>query len=353
MSQTITDISKNTSAVSDAYAEAGETAQGGKEIAAVAITKANSVYTTTVELASRVEKLTKRVGEIGNIVTVIKGIADQTNLLALNAAIEAARAGEQGRGFAVVADEVRKLAERTIKATADISEKIGAVQEESSQTAKYMSEASSQVTELKLFIKNVGGALEAIVGMVQQVSDQIARIAVAVEEQSSTTADVAQNIEKSAGIAKDMDSMADDMLHKIGSLTTIASNLRNITAGYKTNAGKLMILDLAKSDHLLFMDKIGSSLNNGTVLDPAQLPDHRSCRFGKWYFSEGMETCGTLPGFKAVDGPHAKIHAMAKEAVIASRAGDKEKATHIYREMEDVSGKIAELLDQIKKESGN
>jgi methyl-accepting chemotaxis protein len=100
-------------------------------LAANVVATVDNVYKSTIELSTTIEQLNHRLGEIGEVVTLIKEIADQTNLLALNAAIEAARAGEQGRGFTVVACEVRKLAERTIKETEDVSVKIGAVQLES------------------------------------------------------------------------------------------------------------------------------------------------------------------------------------------------------------------------------
>ncbi|HAK88856.1 MAG: hypothetical protein A2077_05925 [Nitrospirae bacterium GWC2_46_6] len=233
MSQTVTEIAKNSSSASDSARDAINVANKGRDVVGQSVDKINSAGDATQELASMIGRLNSRVTEIGEIVSVISDIADQTNLLALNAAIEAARAGEQGRGFAVVADEVRKLAERTMKATTEISGRIRAVQDDSGQTAHSMEKALTHVTDGVSFMETAKQSLGSIVSSVQKTADEISQIAASVEQQSAASEEIARNIEDISLIAKKTQESTENLQKIFEGLNSLSVRLKGTVDEFK------------------------------------------------------------------------------------------------------------------------
>jgi methyl-accepting chemotaxis protein len=171
-----------------------DSAARGGEVVQQTISGMHRIAAQVKQSAQTVESLGVRSEQIGEIVGTIEDIADQTNLLALNAAIEAARAGEQGRGFAVVADEVRALAERTSVATKEISEMIRAIQKETKEAVVAMEEGVSEVEKGATTSEKSGEALHEILAHIEEVNMQINQIAIAAEEQTATTSEISSNV---------------------------------------------------------------------------------------------------------------------------------------------------------------
>ncbi|WP_281185030.1 methyl-accepting chemotaxis protein [Trichlorobacter lovleyi] len=194
MSATSYNIAKNCEAAADASRCSAETAHDGEKIVQKTIGGMAGLATRVQEVAHSVSALGTRSDQIGAIVGTIEDIADQTNLLALNAAIEAARAGEQGRGFAVVADEVRALAERTTRATREIGEMIKAIQVETHQAVTAMAESVTDVDASAGAAGSSEKALQEILMQIDAVTSQISMIATAAEQQTTTTSEVSNSL---------------------------------------------------------------------------------------------------------------------------------------------------------------
>jgi len=233
VSQTIMDMAKNASSAADQSRNASETATKGKQIVDTTATDMVRIAKIVQEAASTIEELGRSSAKIGEIVAVINGIADQTNLLALNAAIEAARAGEQGRGFAVVADEVRKLAERTGQATKDIAQRIGSIQAAAAESVDAMKKGSDEVDKGVGLAKEASKALDSIVKASTMSVDMVQRIAVATEQQSAATEEVTQNMESISSIARQSSTSTEQIKVSAADLAKLAAGLKEMTSYFK------------------------------------------------------------------------------------------------------------------------
>lgn len=233
MSATVMEVAKNSSQAAESAKKASEIAFKGGEIVNLTTQGMNRIAETVQESAVTIQTLGANSNQIGEIIAVIDDIADQTNLLALNAAIEAARAGEQGRGFAVVADEVRKLAERTTKATKEIATMIKSIQSDTSDAVASMEAGTKEVEEGVEITLKAGESLKEIVDNVQHVSDMISQIAAAAEEQSAAAEEISTSIETIAAVTKESAAGAQQSSTACQELSRLALELQKMVSQFK------------------------------------------------------------------------------------------------------------------------
>ncbi|HEX9023961.1 MAG TPA: CZB domain-containing protein, partial [Geobacteraceae bacterium] len=182
------------------------------------------------------------------------------------------------------------------------------------------------------------------------VNMQISQIATAAEEQTATTMEISGNIQQVNDIALKAKEHIQQTSLASNTMLTMSEDLMAILGKFKLNEDLPMVLNRAKCAHMLFVGKIKSHLLGYKTVDPTALPTHLTCAFGKWYQDKGKESCGHSTLFREIDGPHARVHELGKQAIMAFTAGDRERAMALCEEMTGNSTALIEILDRLARE---
>jgi methyl-accepting chemotaxis protein len=233
MSASVVEVAKKSSDAAGNAQQAGQQASQGGEVVMQTVTEMKSIAQTVAQSAQNVNELGKKSEQIGQIIAVINDIADQTNLLALNAAIEAARAGEHGRGFAVVADEVRKLAERTTTATEEVARSIREIQSQTSAAVEGIEAGTKKVSSGVQLASSAGQALEQIVSGSRSLQSMVQAIAAAAEEQSAASTQISKSVESINAVTREAAEGAQQSSKAAADLSAQAENLQRLVGKFK------------------------------------------------------------------------------------------------------------------------
>lgn len=228
MNATVLEVANNAEGAADAASSVQARAQEGNALVVKTVNSLHTLRELSVSLKSDMEGLDKQAKDIGTVLTLIRDIADQTNLLALNAAIEAARAGEAGRGFAVVADEVRKLAEKTMSATRDVESAIESIQHGTYKSSATMDNAVNAIEETGQIGEESGHALEHIAGLASDSSLRVSAIAAAATEQSAASEEINRSITEVNHLSAEIAHTMDTAVHRTAEMAREARVLTEI-----------------------------------------------------------------------------------------------------------------------------
>jgi len=350
MTATVQEVAKNASQASNASTHADDAALKGRQIVDGVKQSIDALSREIEATAGSIGHLQVQTENIGTVLGVIREIADQTNLLALNAAIEAARAGEQGRGFAVVADEVRTLANRTQESTTEIQAIIENLQDAARTAVKTMQSGTEMTQQNVAQASEADRALDEITSAVKAITDMNNMIASAAEEQSLVAEEINRSVSSIAAISDETAQGASHVTDTANNLADLASHLQELANQFKVGSAHVD-LTAAKSAHLAWKTHIRSFLDGKASLSLEQAVSHRDCVLGKWYYSEGMAKYGKLHAMQELEDPHAELHATIREIIKLKESGETIKAESLIGRIDHLSDTIVAYLDEIEKKA--
>jgi methyl-accepting chemotaxis protein len=351
MTSTVEEVSAHAATASSHTQEVNDHSLQATQVADESLRSINSLVESVNQAAEVIANLENESNQIGVILDVIKSIAEQTNLLALNAAIEAARAGEQGRGFAVVADEVRTLAGRTQQSTHEIEEMINRLQTGAHDSVAVMKKALQKGEKGSEQVVQMRDTLVAISGSLSRVNDMNTQIATAAEEQTAVANEINLNIININSYSERNTESANRSYKASEELAHLSMAMQQTLGHINITDSNHLDLSSAKAAHLNWKTRLRSFLDGESNLTMDQAVSHHHCDFGKWYYSDGQRKFGHLQAIKNVETPHAELHSLIQDIIKLKESGDTGAAERAYQQVDLISAEIVGFLDQAEQQA--
>ncbi|MDR3563365.1 MAG: methyl-accepting chemotaxis protein [Negativicutes bacterium] len=352
MASSIDDVATRSQTMASSADQAMHVATEGTDSISKAFSFVEKSFSEVQELNDLVGGVQAQAQEINKIVDIIKGIADQTNLLALNAAIEAARAGEQGRGFAVVADEVRKLAEHTKASVMDVQKNIVTLSSGLDGFVGKIHSTSGQLNTGKALIDGAVESISRITQSISEVSGEVMVIASSAQEQAAGTQEIAASIHEASSASRKLLAECDHTGKGIFHISQLSNTLRLAMTNEGGCLGEQKMLEICATDHLMWRWRVYNMLLGYEKIDTTNIGTHHDCRLGKWYYGQDGQALKHNRCFTAMEGPHADLHRLAKEAAVAYQRNDIQAAERALADMDKCSQQVIAALDELKRHAG-
>ncbi len=342
----VDEISMNSEGASNDAMETDRTVSSGLESAQSAMGAIQIIWDTMEDSVTSLDELSGASNQIEQILNVIEDIAEQTNLLALNATIEAARAGEAGKGFAVVASEVKNLANQSSKATDDIAQRIQALKAGMSNVSQTMNKSRDAVNAGRESIDQTAQTMEMAAQQVSSVSGKMSDITGILHQQKDSSSEIARSIHEVAEFAQESQRQVELVLQRMTSTNDMLTN--NVQQLYDAKSDR-SLCEIAKVDHILFKKKVTDAVMGRIGMVSSDIPDHHNCRLGKWYDTLNLPHIINAPAFKEIASPHEVVHSAAKRALDAANNGQIQEAYAAVEEMNLAGTQVLDVLDRLSE----
>lgn len=349
LSASIEDVSNMSQKVSENSNEAKQITGVGVKNISNSIEFVKKSFDDIDIINKQMQGVKEKTHTINEIIDIVKDIADQTNLLALNAAIEAARAGEQGKGFAVVADEVKKLAEHTKNSVIDVQKNIFELQKDIDLSVTKINDTSQQLDSGKQLVDTSLESINLIDNSIDTVNETIIQVAANTEEQTAVTQLFTSSIIELSEHADYIDNSCHTTGQAIYELSKSIDSIRLEMVKDRFCLTDTDMIEIFKTDHSVWRWRIYNMLLGNEKVNINVVGDYKKCRLGTWYYGIDCDKLKNHKVFIELEKPHIELHEVAKEAVIAYEKNDITTAEECLKKMDICSVKVFTLLDEIKK----